>query len=463
MQTAARLMETDATSAGALEKLLARDALSLWHPATQFNDLVRVPNLAVHKTRGVWIHEVGGREILDAISSWWTCLHGHCHPAIVTAIQRQVAEIDHVMFAGFTHDPAIELAEGLIQACKLGPSRVFFSDCGSAAIEIALKLCHQWHAAHGRSRRRFAALEHGYHGETLGALALCGSEIYRSGYAEIMKEDVVFLPSPDLAHHRHADLTDDRAGTQGPELARAIELLEDHKHEIAALVVEPLVQCAGQMRCHGKGYLSALINIARELKIPVIADEIAVGFGRTGRLMASDWLDERADIICLGKGLSGGVLPMAATVIPEWICDAYRGDNPRSFAHSHTFTGSALACAAGVASLRLLHDPTIQAQHAAAIEALTHAAESLARSLSGIASVKQCGTIVAFRMDPEFNRRAAPDGRLALRIRERALANGVLLRPLHDLIYWMPPLSITPAEVALLLERTVQTLEDLRS
>ncbi|HWB76698.1 MAG TPA: aminotransferase class III-fold pyridoxal phosphate-dependent enzyme, partial [Nannocystaceae bacterium] len=287
-----------------MDPLQRRDLAVMWHPATHLDDLAALPPVPIRAASGAWLETNDGRRILDAIASWWTSVHGHRHPAIVAAIHAQLETLDHVMFAGFTHEPAVRLAEALL---AIAPSfaRVFYADSGADAIEIALKLSRQHHAQSGAPERtRFAALAHGYHGETLGALALCGSEVYRGPFAPLL-HDAVFLPTPALARHAHGDLGSD-AGADDAACADAIALLDAHAHELAALVVEPLVQCAGQFRMMGTGYYRRVVAHARALGVHVVADEIAVGLGRTGRVLAGDWCDADVDLLCLGKGLGGG-------------------------------------------------------------------------------------------------------------------------------------------------------------
>nr|MCH9680174.1 aminotransferase class III-fold pyridoxal phosphate-dependent enzyme [Deltaproteobacteria bacterium] len=287
-----------------MDDLAARDARVLWHPATHFQDLDRLPPTSIASARGVWLTTHDGRKILDGIGSWWTSIHGHGHPRIVEAIRDQAERLDHVMFAGFTHAPAVELAEALIDAAPEGYGKVFFADCGSAAVEVALKLSFQAHKQGGQPRRtRFAALDNSYHGETLGALAVSGSDAYRETFAPLLMKPL-YLPVCSQLDHQHADLGAD-AGADSPQAQAAVDALTAHADELTALIVEPLVQCAGRMSMMGAGYYRRLVEHAQQLGIHVIADEIAVGFGRTGKLFASAHAGVRPDLMCLSKGLSG--------------------------------------------------------------------------------------------------------------------------------------------------------------
>jgi adenosylmethionine-8-amino-7-oxononanoate aminotransferase len=448
--------------------LAQRDREVLWHPATHFGDLDRTPPIPITRAAGVWLIDEAGRRILDGIGSWWTSVHGHGHPHVVAAIQRQVATLDHVMFAGFTHAPAVELAERLLALAPTDAdpahadrahryAKVFFSDCGSASIEVALKLSFQARIQRGEpQRRRFAALSRSYHGETLGALSVCGSPLWREPFSPLM-HDPLLLPVPGYADHEHADLATDR-GADSPELTQAIALLEAHAGELTALIVEPLIQCAGQMNMSGVGYYRALIDVCRSLGIHVIADEIAVGFGRTGKLFASEWAGRAPDLLCLSKGLSGGVLPLAATLIRAGFEDDFHGDPSRSFAHSHTFTGNPIACAAAGASLdvfaaeRTLAGLTDRIAHMAALR------RGVAERCPQLLDTRQAGFVAALTVD---RTRGPADGRISLALREAALRRGVLLRPLHDTIYWMPALNIETDALDLLAAVTAEVIDEV--
>lgn len=432
--------------------LVDRDLGVLWHPATHFADNDRLPPLPIDRAEGLHLVTTDGRRILDAISSWWTCLHGHGHPVIREAIATQIERLDHVMLAGFTHEPAVALAEALLAAAPPGYGRVFYADCGSAAVEVALKLSFQWRRQAGEpARKRFAALRNSYHGETLGALAVSGSDAYRELFAPLLPE-VVYLPAPAIARHEHEDLARDLGASDADE---AVALLHAHAHEFTALVVEPMVQCAGRMAMIGSGYTRRIVETAQQLGIHVIADEIAVAFGRTGRLFASTWSNVVPDLLCLSKGLSGGVLPLSCVLVRAGFEDAFTGDPSRSFLHSHTFTGNPIACAAGRASLDLLQRERLP-QLEDRIAALAQARREVAQACGDLLlDHRQAGMIAAFTVDAS---RGPKDGRLSLAIREAALQAGVLLRPLHDTVYWMPPLPIDDAALQRLAHATTQSI-----
>lgn len=429
-----------------------RDREALWHPATHFGDLERLPPLFISRAEGAHLFTESGEAIFDAIGSWWTSILGHNHPEVVEAVRSQVGTLDHVMFAGFTHRPAIELAEALLEAAPGDYGKVFYSDCGSASIEVALKLSYQARVLAGvPDRRRFATLANSYHGETLGALSVCGPGSYRDPFGPLLLDSVVHLPTPAPPAHRHADL-ERGLGAELPETKRALALLDEHASELTALVVEPIVQCAGKMAMPGAGFLAAVVERAQSLGIHVIADEIAVGFWRTGRFLASQWAGVEPDLVCLSKALSGGVLPLAATLVRRGFDEPFHGHPSRSFLHSHTFTGNPIATAAGLASLRCLQSERWQRRRAELIVLLERLADQLMAGNSRIVARRQAGTIVAL----DLRGHGPSDGRLSLALRAAALRRGVLLRPLHDTIYWMVPLCSTDAE----LERLAEVTDD---
>lgn len=440
------------------DDLVLRDAACVWHPATHFDDLAASPVIGIASARGPWLHTVDGERILDAIASWWTSAHGHRPPEVMQAIARQLESLDHVMFAGFTHASAVALAEALLRLAGPRFGRVFFADSGADAVEVALKMAVQCHAQRGAvRRRRFAALAHGYHGETLGALATCGNATYRGPFADLL-HDAVFLPTPSFTAHRHGDLaTDLGADTEAAD--DALRLLDAHGDELAALVVEPAVQCAGQMRMPGSGYLARVVRRARELGVLVVADEIAVGLGRTGRAFAHTWHGELPDLACVGKALSGGALPLSAVIVGREIEAAFRGPVAHAFAHSHTFCGNPLATAAGVASLALLERKLADTAVERSIADLDAARQRVAAACPAVVASRQAGCIVAFDLVPVSRRPA--DGRVGLALRNAALRNGVLLRPLGDTLYWMPPLLLDPEALACLERATVASIHEV--
>ncbi|MEO7916742.1 MAG: aminotransferase class III-fold pyridoxal phosphate-dependent enzyme, partial [Dokdonella sp.] len=292
---------TDPNPTATAAALAARDLAVVWHPCTQMHDHETLPMLPIASASGAWLQGHDGRQYLDAVSSWWTNVLGHRHPRIVAGLKDQLDRLDHVMLAGFTHEPAIELAEELVRVTPDGLNRVFYADNGSSAVEVALKLSfHYWLNLGGGERTRFVALTGSYHGETLGALSISDVALYRKTYAPLLLEPIL-TPSPDAYEAPSGDSPEQYAEQC---LARLRSLLEQHASQICAVIVEPLVQCAGGMRMHHPSYLAGLRKLCDEFDVHLIADEIAVGFGRTGTLFACEQAGIAPDLMCLSKGLT---------------------------------------------------------------------------------------------------------------------------------------------------------------
>lgn len=453
----------------------SRDLAVLWHPCTQMREHPdTLPLLPIARGEGPWLVGRDGRRYLDAISSWWTNLFGHAEPRIAAAIARQASTLEHVILAGCSHAPAVELAERLLeiaprQGGRAPLAKVFYADNGSAGVEVALKMAFHWFRNRGElGRTKFIALENGYHGETLGALAVGDIPLYRRVYAPLLAE-ALFAPSPDAYLCAAGETPAQRAAFAAEGLR---ELLERHAGEVCALILEPRVQCAGGMRMHDPVYL----RLARELcdahGVFLIADEIAVGFGRTGTLFACEQAPADAriggsggvqpDLLCLSKGLTGGALPLAAVLATQSIYDGFLDDSrERAFLHSHSYTGNPLACAAALASLDIFaSDDVIQRNRVTATRM-----RELALPLADhphVADVRQAGMIVAFELAKGGDRRQpfAAASRVGLRAYRTALARGVLLRPLGDILYWMPPYCIDDEALRFLASVTRQAIDD---
>ncbi|HJU40657.1 MAG TPA: adenosylmethionine--8-amino-7-oxononanoate transaminase, partial [Tahibacter sp.] len=303
--------------------LAARDLAVVWHPCTQMHDHETLPMLPIVEACGVWLTDADGKRYVDAVSSWWTNVLGHRHPRIVAALKDQLDRLDHVMLAGFTHEPALELAEALVAAAPPGLARVFYADNGSSAVEVALKMSfHYWLNVGRAGKTRFIALTGSYHGETLGALSVTDVPLYSATYAPLLHAPIL-APSPDAYDGAPGETPADTAARRLVEL-RA--LLERHAHETCAVIVEPLVQCAAGMRMHDASWLAGLRRLCDEFDVHFIADEIAVGFGRTGTLFACEQANVTPDFLCLSKGLTGGTLPLSAVLTTNGIYDAFYAD-----------------------------------------------------------------------------------------------------------------------------------------
>jgi adenosylmethionine-8-amino-7-oxononanoate aminotransferase len=403
--------------------LQARDARSLWHPYTQ-HGLERAP-LPVRRANGAKLVLEDGREVLDAISSWWTCLHGHGEPRLLAAMARQAAELDHVLFAGCTHEPAVALAEALLARAPRGLARVFYSDDGSTAVEAALKIVLQAHVQRGEPERRvFVALQGAYHGDTFGAMSVGEREPFFGAFGPLLF-DVRRTPV---------------------EAGALVAALQDLGQRCAGVIVEPLVQGAAGMRMHSAAFLQAVRAACNRHGVPLVADEVMTGFGRTGSLFACLRAGIEPDLLCLAKGLTGGLGPLAATLSTERWFEAFRSsDRSRAFFHGHSFTANPILCAVALESLSLCEErdtPGALERIGARIEA--RLLQQLPDSLG--AGLRRTGGIVAFDLPAVAGAAAGYLDRRALELRDAALRQGVLLRPLGGAVYAMPPACATDDE-----------------
>jgi adenosylmethionine-8-amino-7-oxononanoate aminotransferase len=423
------------------------------------HDHERWPPIPVRRARGVWLEDYDGHRYIDAISSWWTNLFGHAHPGIAAAVAHQAQELEHVLLAGFTHQPAIELAERLCAIAPAGLSRCFLADNGSAAVEVALKMSfHYWQNVGQPDKRRFLTLSNSYHGETLGALAVGNVDLYKRIYRPLLL-DVLTVPSPDAYQRAAGESAADCARRRFAELEA---MLSAHAHELAAVIVEPLVQCAGGMRMYDPVYLQLLRAACDRHQVQLIADEIAVGFGRTGTMFACEQAGISPDYLCLSKGLTGGFLPLSAVLTREAVYQAFYAAHheQRAFLHSHSYTGNPLACAAALATLEVFAREPVLARNAELARCMAECAAPLAEH-PHVAEVRQRGMILAIELvQNKASRSPFPwQQRRGLQVYRHALTRGVLLRPIGDVIYFMPPYVITPDEIAQLAEAARSGIE----
>jgi len=418
-----------------------------------------LPPVPIRRGAGAWLEDHDGHRYLDAISSWWTNLFGHANPRISGAVAAQAANLEHVLLAGFTHEPAIVLAERLCALAPAGLSRCFYADSGSAAVEVALKMSfHYWQNCGRPAKQRFLTLSNSYHGETLGALSVGDVPLYRQVYDPLLLR-VLTVPAPDC-YERAAGASWVAHSEQQFSLMEAA--LAQHAHELAAVIVEPLVQCAGGMRMYDARYLALLREACDRHQVHLIADEIAVGFGRTGTLFACEQAGITPDFLCLSKGLTGGYLPLSVVLTGEQVYaafyDEYRAQ--RAFLHSHSYTGNPLACAAALATLDIFAtEPVLERNRVLA-------ARMAARSAplgqhAHVAEVRQCGMILAIEtVQDRATRTPWPwQERRGLRAYRHALQRGVLLRPLGGVIYCMPPYVITDAESDQMIDVAAECVE----
>ena len=410
----------------------------MWHPFTQ---MAEWEPLVIERGEGNYLIDSQGRRYLDGVSSLWCNVHGHNHPRLNRALQEQLGRIAHSTFLGLTHEPGIRLGAALVAAAPAGLSRVFYSDSGSTAVEIALKQSFQYWQLKGRAtKQRFVRLGEAYHGDTLGAVGVGGIDLFHRIFGPLLVKSIA-IPSPALVGAASLKLLE--------------QALAERGSEIAALVVEPLIQGAAGMLVHPRGFLAGAAELCRAFGVHLIVDEVATGFGRTGTLFACEQEGVSPDFLCLAKGLTGGYLPLAATLSTEEIYEAFLGDRAelKHFFHGHTFTANPLACAVGLESLALLQEETL-ANAQRQIGALAAAAGRI-QQLGAVQEIRQCGLMVGIDL---VSRETQP---LGAAVCERARRHGVLLRPLGDVLVWMPPLTIRDEDLTLLEDATRSAITEV--
>ncbi|CRF48427.1 Adenosylmethionine-8-amino-7-oxononanoate aminotransferase [Helicobacter heilmannii] len=404
------------------------DVQHVWHPCSQMHDYENLPLLPIKSARGVHLYDFEGRHYIDGISSWWVNLFGHNHPYINQKLKEQVEQLEHVLLAGLTHPQAINLAARL---CALsGFDKCFFADNGSAGVEVALKMSYHSRLLEGKQKPKFLSLENGYHGETLGALSVGGVGLYKDTYKGIFCAQLQTPVPKDEA-----------------DIARALHALEQildrESHNLSAFILEPLIQCAGNMHFYSADFVKQATQMCQERGVLVIFDEIAVGFGRTGTLFAYQQCGVKPDFLCLSKGITGGYLPLAVVLTSDHIYHKFYApyEQDKSFLHSHSYTGNALACACANATLDLFEQGVVEQNKALSNFIYACMQEQLA-GLRGVKNLRKCGMVFAFELEGYQGSQ-----RLSLAVFQKGLELGLLLRPLANTIYFMPAYIISQQEV----------------
>ena len=411
-----------------MNSLTERDRQVIWHPYTQHKGFL--PPIPVVKGKDTLLFDDKGNAYIDAISSWWVNIHGHSHPYIAEKLYQQALRLEHVIFTGFTHEPAVSLAERLLPLLPGNFSRVFYSDNGSTAVEVAIKMALQYwgnsHDAAAGRRKKILAFHHSYHGDTFGAMSVSERSVFTDAFRDYLFE-VVFIdtPSPENSY----DL---------------LRLIREQGPEIACIIYEPLLQAAGGMRMYDAASLDLLLTEIANQGILTIADEVLTGFGRTGKLFAGEYLRHKADIICLSKGLTGGTMALGVTATTTAVFEAFLSDDKRqTLFHGHSFTANPIACSAALASLDLLLDEDCLRR----IQHITRRQEAFLETLGSypvVRNARSLGTIVAFELNTgrdEYINTIGPE------LTREALATGIYLRPLGNTVYFMPPYCITEKEM----------------
>jgi len=433
------------TSSAALTQ---RSLNSVWHPCTQMQHHESIPLIAVARGQGAWLYDADGRRYLDAISSWWVNLFGHANGRINAALKDQLDRLEHAMLAGFTHEPVIALSEQLSALTGHALGHCFYASDGASAVEIALKMSvHAWRNAGCSNKQEFVCLQGGYHGETLGALSVTDVALFRQAYSSLLRPCHV-IASPDA---RQAAAGESALDVAQRSLLQLQLLLQQHAAQIAAIIVEPLVQCASGMAMHTPEYLTGLRQLCDQYQIHLIADEIAVGCGRTGSFFACEQAGIWPDFLCLSKGISGGYLPLSLVMTRTEIYEAfYDGDMARGFLHSHSYTGNPLACRAALATLAIFAEDQVLQGNALLAARLTEALQPLAHD-PRIRHFRRTGMIWACDARLEDDAQAAS---FARRFFAQACKHELLLRPIGNTIYLMPPYILEEEDISLLAERT---------
>ncbi|MBN1844679.1 MAG: adenosylmethionine--8-amino-7-oxononanoate transaminase [Sedimentisphaerales bacterium] len=433
------------------------DRQYLWHPFCPLRFWLKEDPLIIERGEGVHLFDTEGKRYIDGVSSLWCNVHGHNHPYINAAIREQLERIAHSTLLGLASPPSIELAKRLVELTPEGLKRVFYSDSGATAVEIALKMAFQYWRNLGQSQRtRFIALRQSYHGDTMGSVSVGGIPIFHEIFGPLTFE-ALFSPTP---HPYRFDGSPNQC--RDVCLAQMADLLDRYAGQIAAIVVEPLVQGAAGMIVHPEGFLRGVARLARERNVLLIADEVATGFGRTGSMFACQQESVSPDFLCLAKGLTGGYLPLAATLATEAVFDAFRREPwpQTTFYHGHTYTGNALGCAAALASLDLFDRERTLEHLPAKMDQIAKALESIAE-LDNVGDVRRRGLMVGIELveDRVSKRSFDPAGRVGSRLCHRMRDRGLILRPLGDVLVLMPPLAMPAAILAEMLDIVRTALE----
>lgn len=427
------------------KELMEEDLRYIWHPCSQMKDYERLPLIPIQSAKGVYLHDFDGNSYIDTISSWWVNLFGHQNPTIDAKLKAQVDTFSHTIFAGFTHKGIIELSRRIVELTPKGLAKCFYADNGSSAVEVALKMSFHYHRNHGKIKPYFVSLKNSYHGETIGALSVGDVELYKEVYDNILIKSIQ-APAPM-----------NQTKAEALEKIEALEqLFKEQGEQISAFIIEPLVQCAGYMNMYHPIYLTRAKALCEAYDIHFIADEVAVGFGRTGTLFAIEQADISADFICLSKGLTGGYLPLSMVVTTDEIYNAFYCDYDyyKTFLHSHSYTGNALGVACANATLDIFEKERVIETNQ---EKIAYIAQKYAlfKELEVVKEVRQQGFILAIELDIDASKRAG------LQIFEYALSQGVFIRPLGNVVYFMPPYIISYEEIDRVVEVTLGAIRSL--
>ncbi len=436
-----------------MKKLQEKDLKYVWHPCSQMKDYEKFPPIVIEKGKGVFLEDIEGKKYLDAVSSWWVNLFGHSNQRISDALYNQANSLEHVIFANFTHKPAIELCERIVSLTPDRLQKVFFGDNGSSAIEIALKLSFQYHQQIGKTKKtRFVNISDAYHGETIGALSMGDVDLYSKVYKPILL-DSEKVEGPDCFRCKY---NKERNTCNAECFITMEEKIKQIHQEVSAIIIEPLVQCAAGMKIYSPKYLVKLRELCDKYDINIIADEIAVGFGRTGKMFACEHAGISPDIMCLSKGLTAGYMPLSLVLMSNKIYDAFYDeyDTMKAFLHSHSYSGNPLGCSIAVETLNIFEDEDVINKNKIKSEYLRNKVESVLKEIPNVGEYRQIGMIGAIELVKDKNTKEPIDyeKRVGYNIYQKALKKGVLLRALGNIVYFMPPYVITEEEIDFMVD-----------
>ena len=433
------------------QTLLARSLSAVWHPCTQMRRHETLPLVPISHGSGVWLYDVEGKRYLDAVSSWWVNLFGHSNPRINAAITDQLGKLEHVMLAGFTHEPVVQLSERLALLAPDGLGHCFYASDGASAVEIALKMsAHYWRNSGKPEKTEFISLKNSYHGETLGALSVTDVALFKDAYGALVKQNATVM-NPDSREAAVGETAHDYALRCANQLEAH---LQQHHHQLAAFIIEPLVQGAAGMAMYHPIYLGRACELCEKYGVHLIADEIAVGMGRTGTMFACEQGEITPDFLCLSKGITGGYLPLSVVMTTDKIYQAFYADETsRGFLHSHSYTGNPLACRAALATLDIFSEDDVLNANRIKAEYLNQIATPLLNHPK-VRNFRNRGMIWAFEVE-------SPHQDFAQRCFSLALQHEILLRPMGNTVYFMPPYVISEAEMDILVSQTLAVIEQL--
>jgi len=428
------------------QEIMQQDLAVIWHPCTQMKDHEWLPLIPIKSAKGVYLYDFEGNSYIDAISSWWVNLFGHCNEYINQKVKSQLDTLEHVLLAGFTHTSAVELATRLVEITPCGLDKVFYADNGSSAVEVALKMSYHYHKNRGKEKTIFLSLTNSYHGETIGALSVGDVSLYKETY------------SPLLIANIQTPVPKDQSLQSAKEALKSLEeILEQKALQISALIVEPLIQGAGYMHMYHPEFLKGARELTLKYDVHLIADEIMTGFGRTGEMFGCNHANITPDFMCLSKGLTGGYMPLSVVLTSDEVYSAFYCDYSeyKAFLHSHSYTGNPLACSAALATLDIFAQNDILAQNRKKSQYIVEKLQAFIK-LDNVKSIRHQGMVFAIELQG-YN----PQDRVGLKVYEYALSQGVLLRPLGHIIYFMPPFVISYEEIDKMLEVAYEAIARL--